>query len=356
MNGLSLFSGIGGLDLGLERAGIRTVGQVEIDPWCRRVLAKHWPDVPRHDDVRTALDWWLYGQVATPNVAYAEQFASGERCGVAGIGGRSRDTEQAGVGRGLGGARIDRPTVDLVFGGFPCQDISNAGRRAGIDGERSGLWSEFHHIVRVLRPRWVLLENVAAILGRGAGRVLGDLAEIGYDAEWDCIPAAAVGAPHLRDRWFAVAYATRSPSGSIGPDLSRAGDRCLSRETGERRAWGPRGGSSPSTEMAYAARDGLGQGGPRRPASGSPYGLAVAPQILAGARGGRRNGRTGILRPGGWGQPPHSGWWGFEPDVGRVVDGVPGRVDRLRGLGNAVVPQVAQHVGELIVRADHALS
>jgi DNA (cytosine-5)-methyltransferase 1 len=318
VNGLSLFSGIGGLDLGLERAGITTVGQVEIDPWCRRVLAKHWPDVPRHDDVRTAADWWL---------------------------------------------SEERPVVDLVFGGFPCQDISNAGRRAGINGERSGLWSEFHHIIRVLRPHWVLLENVAAILGRGAGRVLGDLAEIGYDAEWDCIPAAAVGAPHLRDRWFAVAY----PESGVEPGKPQG-----AHDAAPVGAFARTSGGASSGDLAPGVRVG------RRTAPGGPATLANAEgqrgELRSASRERQRRpssrrdlgnpsrgrGRAG-LREAGAGEgtarilvaePRNAGWWATEPNVGRVAHGVPGRVDRLRGLGNAVVPQVAEHVGRLIVAAD----
>jgi DNA (cytosine-5)-methyltransferase 1 len=157
MKFISLFAGIGGLDLGLERANMQCVAQVEIDPYCRRVLAKHWPEVKRFEDVRTV-------------------------------------------------GKHNLPDADLICGGFPCQDISNTGKRAGITGERSGLWSEYYRIICELRPRFVLVENVAALLERGMERVLGDLAACGYDAEWDCIPAFAVGAPHRRDRVFIIAY------------------------------------------------------------------------------------------------------------------------------------------------------
>jgi DNA (cytosine-5)-methyltransferase 1 len=153
----SLFAGIGGFDLGFERAGFKTKWQVEIDPYCRKVLEKHFPHAKRYNDVREV------------------------------------------------GAHNLEP-VDVICGGFPCQDISNAGKRAGIEGERSGLWSEYARIVGELRPRFVVVENVAALLGRGIGRVLGDLAEIGYDAEWEIISAADVGAPHLRERVWIVAY------------------------------------------------------------------------------------------------------------------------------------------------------
>ena len=157
----SLFAGIGGMDLGLERAGMECRWQVEIDPFCRKVLAKHWPNVKRYEDIRT-VDW--------------------------------REVER----------------VDLIAGGFPCQDISNAGKRVGIGGERSGLWSEFARAVCALRPRVVLVENVAALRQRGIGRVLGDLAESGYHAWTDGLPAAAFGASHERDRVFIVAYARGS--------------------------------------------------------------------------------------------------------------------------------------------------
>lgn len=153
----SLFSGIGGFDLGFERAGLRCAWQVEIDPFCQRVLAKHWPEVPRHGDIKTFPpegDW----------------------------------------------------SVDIICGGFPCQDISNAGKREGIDGERSGLWSDMLRVIRVVRPRYVVVENVAALASRGLDRVLGDLAASGFDAEWEVLPAAAFGAPHIRERVFILAY------------------------------------------------------------------------------------------------------------------------------------------------------
>ncbi len=157
---VSFFAGIGGIDLGLERAGHRCVGQVEIGDYCNRVLEKHWPDVPRWRDIRKV----------DPN---------------------------------------ELPKADLWCGGFPCQDISNAGKRAGIHGERSGLFFDWMRLVRQVRPRYMLLENVSALLERGLDSVLSELSESGYDAEWDVIPAGAFGANHFRPRLFLVAY----PSG-----------------------------------------------------------------------------------------------------------------------------------------------
>jgi DNA (cytosine-5)-methyltransferase 1 len=163
---LDLFSGIGGFSLGLERTGgFETVAFCEIEPFPRRVLAKHWPEVPIYDDVRTL---------------------TVDRLAADGI------------------------SVDVICGGFPCQDISLAGGGAGLDGERSGLWSEYARIIGELRPRYIIVENVAALLGRGLGRVLGDLAALWYDAEWHCIPASYAGLRHLRDRVWIVAYPQRN--------------------------------------------------------------------------------------------------------------------------------------------------
>ena len=159
MRVLSLFSGIGGLELGLERAGFELVGQVERDPFCLRVLAHHWPDVPRWGDIQE-LD--------------------------------------------LG----ELPRADLVCGGFPCQPVSQIGKRKGREDER-WLWPDFYRVLRALRPSYVLVENTAGLLARGMGEVLGDLAALGYDAEWQVLPAGAFGARHKRDRTFLVAY----PSG-----------------------------------------------------------------------------------------------------------------------------------------------
>ena len=159
---LDLFSGIGGFSLGLERTGgFETVAFCEIEEYPRRVLAKHWPRVPCYHDVRDLT---------------ADALA---RDGIA---------------------------VDVICGGFPCQDISFAGKGAGLAGERSGLWFHYARLIGELRPAYVIVENVAALLSRGLADVLGSLASLGYGAEWHCIPASAVGAPHRRDRLWIVAY------------------------------------------------------------------------------------------------------------------------------------------------------
>jgi DNA (cytosine-5)-methyltransferase 1 len=153
----SCFSGIGGIDLGFERAGIKTIWQIEINPYCQQILRRHFPDAQRHEAIEFC----------------------GARC-------------------------LSR--VDVISGGFPCQDVSHAGRRIGIDGSRSGLWREMRRIVRELRPRYVVVENVSGLLDRGIQRVLGEMAADGFDAEWCVLPVCAFGAPHTRERVFIVAY------------------------------------------------------------------------------------------------------------------------------------------------------
>lgn len=236
---LDLFSGIGGFSLGLERTGgFQTEAFCEIDQKAQAVLRKNWPDVPIYSDVKE-------------------------------IDGRDF-------------------TVDLVCGGFPCQDISKIGRGAGLSGERSGLWWEFHRIIDQAKPSWVIIENSPVLRSRGLDQILRSLAEIGYDAEWHCLPASAIGAPHQRDRLWIVAY----------PMFTRL----------EGHAWN--------------VQDGAEQPQQDRPAS---------PQ--------------GLLR----GEHPE-GWWSSEPDVGRVANGIPGRVDRLKQLGNAVVPQIPEIIGRAILQ------
>jgi len=323
-----LFAGIGGFSLGLERAGMTCKWQVEIEPYARAVLKKHWPEVPKHDDVRTFPPQGDYG-------------------------------------------------VDLICGGFPCQDISVAGKGAGLAGARSGLWYEYARIIGELRPRYVIVENVAALLARGMGTVLGDLSSLGYDAEWHVIPASAVGAPHRRERvWIvgvrsrlgAEAHAPRSHANRLGShraEVNVVGGVELRDEQD-----GFAGSLGEDVPDAIGIGDALRWNG----AAGS---AAVAGRRLhAGGgqcnRGTRCAGQAGQgacdvadadheSEPGSpvndvaWrGLPELAGgnrWWLAEPDVGRVAHGVPARVDRLRCLGNAVVPQIVEVIGRAIVEA-----
>ena len=235
---LSLFSGIGGLDLGLERAGMEIVAHSEIDPYACRVLKKHWPGVPNLGDI-TKVEW---------------------------------------------GESIGR--VDVIAGGFPCQDISLAGKGAGInEGTRSGLWAEYARAIRHIRPRYVIVENVAALLGRGLDRVLGDLASLGYDAEWSMLSACAFGAPHPRERLFIVAYSN-----------------------------------------AEHGHEGVG-----------PFSQPGSAEVLPGADAKNH-----------WSDPIGS-YVSANTDRAGMADGIPYWVDRVGCLGNAVVPQVAEYVGRLVV-------
>jgi len=265
--------------------------QVEIDEFCQRVLEEHWPGVPRFANVR--------------------------ECG-----------------------RDNLSTVDLVCGGFPCQSVSYAGKRQGAMDDR-WLWPEFHRIICELEPKWVLVENVPGLLSIDAGRlfagILRDLAQSGYDAEWDCIPAAAFGAPHLRWRLFLVAY----------PGSERCKEQCelpgrVPQAVGSRQAFSDSdGGRRLKREQEVCTRQSY---------------LAGRCEDVADSNCQRRIRRPRIFKaPRQTRQFPVEGndaCWTTEPELGRVAHGVPDRVDRLRAIGNAVVPQIAEWIGKRIVAAE----
>jgi len=284
---LDLFSGIGGFSLGLERTGgFETVAFCEIEPFPRRVLAKHWPEVPQYDDVRTL----TAARLAADGIA----------------------------------------DIDVITGGFPCQDISTAGKQAGMsEGTRSGLWSEIVRLIGELSPRYVIVENVANLLSgpsdkRGGwfGRILGDLAECGYDAEWENIPASALGAPHRRERVWIVAYPVQVRSGAN--ILHREQQNCA----GPSRR--PLNGSSCSDVSNTNGHHAQGQ---------QPC------RIDAQGWSGQITGSPGPRIAGDGGQ------WRTEPDVGRVADGIPDRAHRLAALGNAVIPQIPELIGHAILKS-----
>lgn len=380
MKVLDLFSGIGGFSLGLERAGMRTVRFCEIDSYCQKVLAKHWPDVPCHDDITTM------------------QFKEGE--------------------------------ADVICAGFPCQDLSVAGRGAGLAGARSGLFRELVRAIRLVRPRYAILENVAALLSRGMGTVLGELAEGGYDAQWDCIPASSVGAPHRRDRVWIVAHASgsqlRDEPGDDGAqesvaDADNQGQLQQGRIIAQERGWlgdcradvadaacelldgpgsaGPgwRAKSSDSREDVADAEcsewrpfdsscgriqwpDGLSQrqegpgrlgasgedvadairsGLEGRAADGSDLaeefpaaerGRAVSDSASQGWRFAQTERTANENRPGPLCQLARSDWWKSESGIRRMAHGIPNRIYRLKALGNAVVPQIPELIGKEVSR------
>lgn len=243
------------MDLGLERAGMQCQWQVEIDPFCQKVLEKHWPYVKRYSDVRD--------------------------CG-----------------------QYNLEQVDLICGGFPCQDISNAGKRAGIDGARSGLWSEYHRIICELRPRYVLVENVAALLVRGMDRVLSDLATSGYDAEWRVFSACEMGFPHSRERLFLIAYpaSSRRKTTILGYGFKTLSGISITRE--RCKDW-----LKPQVDRSI------------------PMAETWGPEI------------RGSIKPG----------------LLRIVNGIPRSMDispQLRGYGNAVMPPIAEWIGQQIIKQE----
>lgn len=371
----SVFSGIGGIDLAFSRAGFDVRWQVEIDPFCRAVLAKHaaeyWPNARIYNDVKE-----------------------------------------------VGKAELE--PVDVIFGGFPCQDISTAGKGAGIKkGTRSGLWFEFARIIGELRPRFVLMENVPVITKRGLGVVLGQLSEMGYDAEWGIVPASAVGAPHERKRWWCVAYSQCRGCRSDGIDRvgEAMGERRNAtyhtsetphRDTGlvdsnsVRRGQSDTGqgqrlsdsqrnnppqesgrefiesGTVPTSAVGFSHSTGLEGQRTRAISTSSQVSMPSSNDTNVGNSESRgepnESSSKGIVQFVQFGR---SNWWVSQSIVGRAVNGlsrqldsrrwpalpgqqqhgweaprtVPkysGRSKRVRALGNAVVPQVVQPFAEAI--------
>jgi DNA (cytosine-5)-methyltransferase 1 len=280
----SLFSGIGGLDLGLERAGMNVIWQSEIDPYACKVLKKHWPKVVNHGDIKS-INW---GDIVRP---------------------------------------------DVICGGYPCQPFSTAGLRKGEQDPRH-LWPWVRQAISELRPKYAILENVRGHLSMGGMSVVGELASIGYDAEWRLVSAASVGAHHRRERIIIVAYPKSEHSNGSDhysgiyerPEtLSELGNSSRAKAMAERRKVFP---STPNE---------------------------VWNTLSKGWERSRELQETETER-----SRPHTpskearwrGIWQPEPNVGRVAYGVSNRVDKLRGLGNAVVPQVAEVIGRLVM--EHA--
>ncbi|MGD9728206.1 MAG: DNA cytosine methyltransferase [Nitrospiraceae bacterium] len=220
-----------------------------------------------------------------------------------------------------------------MCGGFPCQDISNAGKGVGIVGSRSGLWSEFARIIGEIRPRWVVAENVSALRGKGLVLVLQNLDALGYDAEWHCIPASAVGAPHQRDRIWIIAYTDR-PGSSAGEAGGGGGSPVQNWQRNNPQSSTGRANVEPrvARERSVAYPDDDGSHRTRIPE------VERKGVSLAAGRGWPSGGEALSV----------SDQWASEPDVGRVADGVPYRVDRLMSLGNAIVPEIMYQIGTRI--------
>jgi len=315
MKVLDLFSGIGGFSLGLEWAGMSTVAFCERDPYCTTILNKHWPDTPVHNDVRN-----LDGK------DYAD-------------------------------------SIDLVAGGFPCQPFSVAGNRRGSDDDRH-LWPEMLRIIQEAKPRWVIGENVFGLINMALDDVQADLEREHYEVRKFVLPAVAVDAHHRRDRVFIVAYRDPTLAHSHGEgQLQQEGLEC------EVRRW-----SGDSGEQVSDVADSDGKGLEVRQSIREKHAPQLSPSERSGserredvAHTNGARGEVGVSGQESWqeghaGESHHQGdqqlrrsprgEWPAEPRVGRVANGIPNRVDRIKGLGNAVVPQLIQAIGELVLAAD----
>lgn len=274
LNELALFAGAGGGILGGCLLGWKTICAVEIDAYCAGILVQRQndgilPPFPIWDDVRT--------------------FSGNPWRGI----------------------------VDVVSGGFPCQDISAAGKGAGIDGERSGLWREMARIIGEVRPRFAFVENSSMLTSRGLGRVLGDLAEMGYNARWGVVSAENSGAPHKRERIWLLGY-----SYDYGQPTSEIGESFNSRI------------------HSFASR----------PFEACEFkGPSEQHENVADSNGtGCKEQQNTVTAEKKFGTIERCGWWKTEPDVGRMVDGVAFGVDRLKAIGNGQVPAVAKLAWEIL--------
>lgn len=278
---LSLFSGIGGLDLAAEAAGFKTVGQCEWADYPRKVLQKHWPYVPRWQDIRTLTKEQFYAFTG-----------------------------------------LHSPTI--ISGGFPCQPFSVAGKQRGKEDDRY-LWPEMLRVIYELHPAWVLGENVPGIINLALDTVCSDLEAEGYEVQPFNIPACAVDAPHQRKR---IAIVACNPNRVNKFEWAvRAFQKGQNSESA---------GVCPNVADSLCIRNSTGIANPKR----GKEGFAAEP-FNCGAIMDYTNG-SGLSGHNRWkqlAQPEDGCWWPAEPDVGRVANGVPSRVDRLKCLGNAVVPQ-----------------
>ena len=339
MNYLDLFSGIGGFALGAYWAGWRFDKHYfsEVDDYAIKVYQRRFPDAIPLGDIRNIGGKWLMAYTASIRCKTADQIAKG--------------VSQSEIERRM--PESERGSQEwLITGGFPCQDISVAGKGEGIGGSRSGLWFEMWRLIRQLRPRYVIAENVGAITFRGLDRVLSSLAEIGYDAEWQDIRASDVGAPHRRERIWIVAY----PKYSGGREFTgQAGalQRALSETKREK------GTGSAGTSRADV-RNPNKQGKPAimsidAEASRLPQDVADTDKVrlqqlsVEPDRAGEQNISKQSQRSS---QNRCESQWATEPNVGRVAHGVPSRVDRLKALGNSIVPQIAEMLFRQIAQLD----
>ncbi len=295
MKHLDLFSGIGGFALAARWVGFETIGFCEIDKYAQKVLKKNFPGVPIYEDV-TKLN--------------GSQFKD----------------------------------IFLLTGGFPCQDISIAGKGAGLDGERSGLWTELHRIISEVRPKYALIENVPALTFRGGARVIADLTEIGYDTEWQIVGANDVGAPHRRKRIWIVAYSDDGLSIRENKEIFAGGNAVDNGSEDVADSNGCRFISGSDFGGEIPEENGRTESDFRSSASAEDVADSTNERCrlrsIFGRNENRRRSPSNALQS----SEGRIEKWAVEPSICRVVDGLPNRVDRLRGLGNAIVPQVAYEI------------
>ena len=342
----SLFAGIGGFDLGLERAGMECAWQVEIDDYCNKVLAKHWPEVKRYRDVREVHGIMAYTNSKRGKSSMGETLSGREETKIP-------NTQFS--GRGANGKTILTPSkgkkrdgqylepVELICGGFPCQPHSVAGKRKGAADDRN-LWPEYLRIIKEVRPSWVIGENVPGIITTMLDQVLSDLESAEYAVETLIIPACAFNAPHRRDRVWVIAFTDKNRCGYRRSLVSGRHGNMDEKQYAEK---GKQKRNKREREFGAISQDVANPIGKRR---GN------------GARGDnkqRKNYDIGSEEIGRGSYTPDEkdniirrfNQWQVEPGMGRVANGVPRRVDRLRALGNAVVPQVAEYIGRCIMEA-----
>ena len=366
---LDLFSGIGGFSLGMEKTGgFETVAFCEIEPFCHKVLKKHWQDVPIYNDIKEL----------------------------------NYDTLQA-----------DGIEPDVITGGFPCQDISVAGNQKGIIGERSSLWSEYARLIEDVQPTWAIIENVPTLRSKGLALVLQNLSEIGYNAEWHCIPCSTVGGLHRRDRIWIIAYPMENPRCTFGQrsfiegenedevgegnanqyqrSSSTSRDDRRTQETEEGNVGNTKHNGSSTSEVKGSYEEAVPGREKRQNQAVKSEGTnirgtisqsivsnrTVSNSMCKGLEGSKQDAnhsgqseegnevtsRSASESSGIRGEPKHivtreqierfaqyaKTQWTTEPKLDRVAYGISNRVHRLKGIGNAVVPQIPQFLGESIL-------
>ena len=356
---IDLFSGIGGFSLGLSQTGgFRTEAFCEIESYPQEILKKHWPGVPIYDDIKEL-------------------------------------TSERLVSDGI-------PAIDVITGGFPCQDISNAGKQAGIEGSRSGLWGEFARLIGEIRPKYAIVENVSALLsgdrGQWFGAVLRDLARIGYDARWGCISAADCGALHLRNRVWVLAYPNEAHStrkclsSGFEKALTGVGNRSAYKGSEQYVAYpnGSQVGNPQHDGLSAASRGGGAQETVREESERAHQSLDT-PRTGGVRTSGQYVAYPSVIRQQGQGEPfdpsgqkkaakrkavgsvdgcvgeigsfesymggsPHgvSAWLdgSWEQGLGRTTTNPKNRSVRLKALGNSIVPQIVTAIGQEILKRE----